>query len=51
MQLKANKMEKEEQEKHMKNRSSKKRQQLHILKGKHESELEALKMRIQLQVE
>lgn len=38
-------------EKHNKNRSSKKKQQLVTLRTKQESELSALKMRIQMQVE
>ena len=51
VQQKANKLEKEQLEKHSRFRSNKKKQQLQLLKNKQESELEALKMRIQLQVD
>ena len=51
VQQKANKLEKEEMEKHSKFRSGKKRQQMQNLKVKQDGELDALRMKIQLQVE
>ena len=51
VQQKANKLEKEETEKHVKFRSGKKRQQMQNLKVKQDGELEAMRMRIQMQVE
>lgn len=51
IQIKANKLEKEELEKHRQANSQKSRVNLTQLRGKQENEAEALKMRIRQQVE
>jgi hypothetical protein len=51
VQIKANKLEKEELEKHQRSSNNKTKQSLQTLRSRQESEAQALKMRIQLQVE